>query len=163
MEAENKSIEEVKSPLTRAKLEGIQELVFDVDKEIKESQKGMTNRYAYVEAGTVIHNLIMAECLAIQARVDKDRSTMEEAKKEMTIVTRMAGRVKEQTEAWRKEHLTHQGKLAGLNRLAEMARIRFEAEVMKADRHARMEAEDAEFRGTPQPEKKGKGKRKKKG
>jgi len=142
--ANNKSLQEIKEPGTRAKLEGIQEVSFDIDAEIASTRKDVDTKKMMVTAINQVANRVFGEAQAIQSAVDKGTMAPEEAKIRMEQTQRITTNIKSFEAECRAEALKAQGKLMGLEQLTLKIGKRFDDTVLKYERHQRMEAEDAE-------------------
>lgn len=160
---DNQSLDEVKHPETKGKLTGLQELVFDVDKEILQGRQALTEKKAHVSAAEMFSQRLLSECSAIQNQIDEKKITLEEGKQQMAGMKRAIDVSRGFVQDNKSEFLKIQGKLLGLERAVQLTEARFNGEKGKYERWQRIEAEETAERAemdTPPP-KKGKKKGKK--
>lgn len=166
----NKSLQEIKEPGARAKLEGIQEVSFDIDAEIASARENVGTEKMMVTAINQVATRVFGEAQAIQVAVDRGTMAPEEAKIRMEQTQRITSSIKTFEAECRAEALKAQGKLMGLEQLVLKIGKRFDDTVLKYERHQRMEAEDAEqeapkpppvtlFQGKAKVKNKGKGRK----
>jgi len=156
---QNKSIDEVKSPETRAKLDGIQELVTDVDQEILAGRRALATKRVSADAAGSITLIIKGEVERVQAQLNKEEIGAEQARVEIAIINRLAKRIADLASDWAAESHKLEGKLLGLEHANAIASRRFNDTVQKYERHARMEAEDAPLRPVAEPSAPARGKK----
>lgn len=146
MEAEhvNETISEIGNPKSEAKLTGIQEVVFQVDQEIIANRKAIDERRGVVSAAQQIANRVRQEIDKIAGLVHAEELDHEEGKIRSEQTKAIVGVIDEIARNNSGDLTTLIGKLQGLERANELAASRFDAEVLKNERRARMDAEDAE-------------------
>lgn len=140
----NKTLDEVKEPGTRGKLEGFQEMSFDIDTEIKTTKRDIEARKVTAQVANLLGARIFGEAQYIQGQVDKSAMLPEEAKIRMDQTRKITDMVRTFEGEMKAEAIKLSGKLSGLEHTSQLLGKRFSDTTAKYERHQRMEAEDAE-------------------
>lgn len=140
----NKTLDEVKEPGTRGKLEGFQEVSFDVDTEIKNVKRDIEARKVTAQVANLLGARIFGEAQFIQGQVDKSAMLPDEAKIRMDQTRKITDMVRTFEGEMKAEAIKLSGKLSGLEQTSQLLSKRFTDTSLKYERHQRMEAEDAE-------------------
>lgn len=155
----NRTLEEVKHPETRAKLEGIQEIVLAMDEEMAKLRKTATEKHGIYMAANAIATRIHQETAAVQSKLDEEKFGPEEAKIRIEQIQRCVTIIREIEENNRREHIVLQGKLLGMEDAVKINQTKFDEALLKYQRWQRIEAEEkaeAAVPGGPKGFKKGK-------
>lgn len=139
---QNQSLNEIESPVSRAKFEGYQEVVFDIAKEIEKLDGAIERKKGIVEACGILANRVRQECDAVMAVVDKEEMDPEEAKIRNDQTTRIVGILNEIGERNTRDLVVMEGRREGLSGSCEVIEKRFNSEKAKLERYARMDAEE---------------------
>ena len=137
-------IEEVKDPGTRGRLEGVQSVVYDLDRAIQETKTLITNRQAAAAQTGVIANMVFQHCTPINALVDKGEMDPAEAKLRVDTIKQVVQSIQDVEAEVRGEVARLKGKLEGIEASVAVAGLRFKDEALKYERHERMFNEDDE-------------------
>lgn len=140
----NRSLDEVDSPQARSKLEGYQEVVFDIAKELERLDDAIERKKGVVEACGVLVKRIEQECQATMDLVDKNEMKPNEAKIRNDQTMKIIGVLRDIGERNTRDLVVMQGRREGMVSSCDVVERRFEMEKMKFERWKRMEEEDAE-------------------
>jgi hypothetical protein len=147
----NQSLEEVRHPETRARLTGIQEVVLDFDQEVQNTERLIIEKKGVGSSTATIAQRLLQECAAINKKIDDGVVTVEEGRIRMDQAKRMVEVVRSVEMDSRRELSILQGRVSGLKAAADLASKRFNDTALKYERHERMEQEERELRGEPEP------------
>lgn len=138
---QNKSLDEVEHPETRARLEGIQGVVYDIGNQVLEyREKIKAHKAAKAQVGITAETLFH-QCVPINKLVDEDEMDKDEAKlridqikRDVELVRGIEARLQEEIDRFK-------GALLGFEEAIKVSGARFDNEVNKYERHQRIEAE----------------------
>lgn len=146
----NDTLDNIEHPETRARLGGIQDVVYDLDRKIIDFRKRIERR---TEAGgqcRVIADTLFAQCDPINKLVDAEEITPEEAKIRIAQIKQDIEIVRQMEADISNEIKRFQGSIQGIEESIKEAGTRFNGEVMKYERHRRMfEDDDDELGRSP--------------
>jgi uncharacterized coiled-coil DUF342 family protein len=159
VDRENKTLEEITDPARRAKLEGIQEVSFDLDEQLVAARRQLALNRNEAHAISKIAEALLGECM----RITNDLKNGIYSKEETTVRVDQTKKIIEQLDKLKDESssstrtLSH--KIEGLEAAIKSVAERFENEARKAERYQRQEEEDAAeaaLRAGPKPKPKSK-------
>ena len=142
LEHGNDSLNEIDHPETRAKLEGIQEVVQITDAAAHEARGAVAGRRAAAEALLVAATHLEQQIPAINARVDTEGLDPDEAKLRINQQQQAAVLVKSLANEAREDSRKLRSKADGLNAAGDLAGVHFKSLVQKYERHKRMAEEE---------------------
>lgn len=147
----NQSLEEIRNPEVRARLTGIQEVVLDFDQDVQTTERLILEKKGVGSSAVAIAQRLVQECAAINKKIEDGVMPIEEGRVRMDQAKRMVEVVRAVEVDSRRELSLLQGRVSGLKAAAELAAKRFNDTVLKHERHERMEQEERELRGEPEP------------
>lgn len=159
---QNETLDEIKHPSVRAKLEGVQEVVYTLDVEMERVRNMLPEKRAMVSACKGIADRLEKEYLVINGWLDEDRFGAPEAKLRIEQAQIMVGIVRDIQEINSEELQKLEGRLTGLDTAAKISEQKFNETALKYQRHQRMEEEEREAKEALRPKKKKKISKKKK-
>jgi chromosome segregation ATPase len=143
-------LEEVQDPISRAKLEGIQQSVYTLDHEIIGARKAIDEKRGVVHAADVIAKRLEAEMGPIQIKLKAEEIEPEEAKARIEQTLKCVQIVKEIGQNNRVDILTLQGQVMGFEKGVKALEGKFNEQAAKYERQQRMVEEEDELRA-PSP------------
>lgn len=136
-------LDEVKDPVSRAKLEGIQQSSQAIDLEIVKARKALDATRALAGATDLIAKRLFQECGPIKDAVAADQMASEEAKIRIEVITSNIQVVQGMQADARNDIATQLGVLNGLDRAQKITEEKFNVEAQKYERWERIQAEEA--------------------
>lgn len=145
----NESLEEIRDPVARAKLQGYQEAAFAIDEGLIQTRKSIDEKRGVVSAAMVISQRLMLECSPINKAVDDDNLEPKEAKIRNKQIVAMVKIVDEMAQENRKDLITAQGQVIGFESAHKRVSVKFKETAAKYERWQRIQDEEAENSSTP--------------
>ncbi len=144
-------LDEVKDPVSKAKLEGIQQSSQLIDRQIIEARKSLGSSSAMATATDLIAKRLMQECAPIKTAVEADKMDTSEAKIRIDVIKSNADIVRGILEDSRKDIATQTGVIKGLQLAQKTTEDSFNAEALKYERWERIQAEEEEASKAAEP------------
>lgn len=136
-------LDDVKDPISKAKLEGIQQSSLAIDLEILNAQKSLDEKRGLIAASDLIAKRLFQECGPIKAAVESNQMDPAEAKIRIDVVKTNVEVVRGILDNARIDAATQRGVIDGLQRAHQVTAAKFKAEALKYERWERVQAEEA--------------------
>lgn len=140
---ENKTLEEIKDPARRAKLAGIQEVVFDLDEQLAEARTQLAIRRSESHAIVNVANNLLEEMKRITDGLKNGIYSKEETKVRVDQTRKITDLLNDMKNESSSSTRTLANRIEGLESAVSAASKRFESEALKAERYQRQAEEDA--------------------
>lgn len=143
----NETLSEIKDPVSRSRLEGIQEAVFATDSEILKAHKELDHRRGVAEAAKLMAARMVQECNPIQKMVDDEQMEPAEAKIRIDTIMKMHELCKSIASEAAENVVTLKGQIQGLERAVNSISVKFSDTAAKFERWQRVQDEEADELG----------------
>lgn len=139
---QNPSIGEVNDPQVRSKLEGFQESVADIAREMEKLDDAIERKKGVVEGCATLANRVRDECKSTMNLVDKEEMDPEEAKIRNDQTMKIVQLLSEIGERNTRDLVVMEGRREGLSQSCDVIEKRFYTEAGKYERWIRIEQEE---------------------
>jgi len=147
----NETLKEIKDDISRAKLQGLQESVDVLDAGILQIQNGLMQQQGVASVLPIIINRIMADCRDVNAEVDAENMTPEEAKIRINEITKVSNIIRGYLEETKVQIHSMNGEMKGLDKGIQNIAKKFDVEAAKYLRWERQQEEEEQERIEEQP------------
>lgn len=139
---ENKSLDEIKDPLKKAKLTGIQEVAYDLDAQLVEARTNVAQCRSEARVVNVVAMKILEECAKITKGLKDGLFTKEETRVRVDQTKKLIDVIQSYREERVAESRNSAVKLEALERAHAAVTSRFDQEARQAERWQRIHEED---------------------
>ena len=139
---QNETLKEIESPMVRSKLEGVQEIVYSIDKELNRIDQTIKDQRAVASAAKALFGKLEQEFGVINKKITDGEYPMEIGKIRMDQMKRAVAIAHEVILQAESMALRLEGKKVGLQVAVDLSEGCFNETVGKYNRHKRMFEED---------------------
>jgi hypothetical protein len=147
MTLSNETLAEIKDPVSRSKLDGIQEAVYATDNEILKAHKELDHRRGVAEAAKLMAARMVQECNPINKLVDDEEMEPAEAKIRIDTIMKMSELCTSISNEAVENVITLKGQIQGLERAVKSISAKFAETAAKYERWQRVQDEEADELG----------------
>lgn len=143
----NDTLSEIKDPVSRSRLEGLQEAVFAADNEILKAHKELDHRRGVAEAAKLMAGRMVQECNPINKLVDDEQMEPAEAKIRIDTIMKMSELCNTIAKEAADNVMALRGQIQGLERAVKSISSKFAETAAKFERWQRVQDEEADELG----------------
>lgn len=140
---ENKTLEEIKDPVARAKLQGYQEAAFSIDEGLIQTRKSIDEKRGVISAAMVISQRLMLECGPINKAVEDGELDSDVAKTRNKQIVACVNIVNDMVTENQKDLVSMQGQVVGMENAHKRIEKKFKETAAKYERWQRVQEEEA--------------------
>jgi len=139
-------LNEIDDPIGRARLKGIQESSYALDDEIVKVRQSVQEKQGVVQACSLLAARVLQECQVLAKAWEEGGMEHDESKIRADQTKKIANIITQIGQTNRNDLNSLRGQIEGINRVQKLLEGRFNDEVRKIERQARMEEDEADFR-----------------